>query len=60
MERKTIGGREVLLEFQQVGGFVRVAAIDPATNPEITIVGSPHASRALSAGLIVRESWVRP
>lgn len=34
--------REVLFEFHQVGSYVRVSAIDPRTNTEITMVGDPN------------------
>jgi Domain of unknown function (DUF6898) len=32
--------REVILEYQQVGNAVRVAAVDPDTLTEVSIVGS--------------------
>lgn len=35
--------REVILEYQQVGNAVRVAAVDPDTLIEVTIVGSASA-----------------
>jgi hypothetical protein len=38
--------REVLFEFRQVGGAVRVAAIDAATGIEVTVMGPAAASRA--------------
>lgn len=37
--------REVLFEFKQVGGAVRVAAIDSATGIEVTVMGPATASR---------------
>jgi hypothetical protein len=55
MERKNVGGREVLLEFHQVGGFVRVSAIDTQTNTEVTAVGSPNASEAELTQLALRK-----
>ncbi len=33
--------REVLFEFHHVGSYVRVTAIDPRSNTEITMVGDP-------------------
>lgn len=33
---------EVLFEYQVVGNSVRVAAIDPRTNTEVVVVGSPN------------------
>lgn len=38
--------REVLFEFRQVGGAVRVAAIDAATGVEVTVMGPAAASRS--------------
>ena len=35
--------KEVILEFHQIGNAVRVAAIDPETLIEVSIVGSPNA-----------------
>ena len=35
--------REVILEYQQIGNAVRVAAVDPDTLTEVSIVGSPGA-----------------
>ena len=34
---------EVILEYQQIGNSVRVAAVDPDTLTEVSIVGSPTA-----------------
>ena len=33
---------EVLIEVQQLGNAVKVSAIDPATNTEVSVVGSAH------------------
>ena len=35
--------REVILEYQQIGNSVRVAAVDPDTLTEVSIVGSASA-----------------
>lgn len=35
---------EVLFEYFNVGNVVRVSAIDPMTNTEVVVVGSPHMS----------------
>lgn len=35
---------EVLFEFAALGNFVKVSAIDPVTNIEVCIVGSPAMS----------------
>jgi hypothetical protein len=34
--------REVLFELRRVGNSVRVNAIDPVTNIEVTIIGDPR------------------
>ena len=39
-----VDGREVILEFHQVGNFVKVSAVDPRTLTEVSIVGDPAAS----------------
>jgi len=33
--------REVLFEFHRVGNYIRVIAVDPHSNVEITMVGDP-------------------
>ena len=38
--------REVILEFHQVGNFVKVSAVDTKTLTEVSIVGDPAASEA--------------
>ena len=56
--------REVLFEFHRVGNYIRVTAVDPYTNVEITMVGDPallvldEPSAALdpSAALEVRHA----
>jgi hypothetical protein len=35
--------RKVILEYHQIGNAVRVAAVDPDTLIEVSIVGSPTA-----------------
>ena len=44
--RGMVDGREVILEFHQVGNFVKVSAVDPQTLTEVSIVGDPAASEA--------------
>lgn len=39
--------KDILLEFQQVGTIVRVNAIDPRTNTEVTIQGPASAGRTI-------------
>ncbi len=37
--------KEVLYEFVQQGNSLKVCAIDPETNTEVSIVGPPHYER---------------
>jgi len=55
MARKKIDGREVLLEFRHVGEYVRVAAIDPVTNIEVTMVGAADTSEQILTRLAIRK-----
>ena len=55
MRRTSSGGREVLLEFHRVGDYVRVSAIDPITNTEVTVVGSPQVTQEDLTRLAVRK-----
>ncbi len=56
---------EVLFEFRRVGNSVRVVAIDPVTNTEITMIGAPgcgeetlkrHAARKLAYVIAKKQS----
>lgn len=47
--------REYLLEFQQVGRYVKVSAIDPITNVEVSIVGDASATKAELERVAVRK-----
>ncbi|MEE9301508.1 MAG: hypothetical protein V3V17_10355 [Alphaproteobacteria bacterium] len=59
MERRKAGGREVILEFYQVGDYVRVSAMDAATLTETIIVGSAKATRDELERLAIRKlEWV--
>ena len=40
------GLREVLIEFHQVGAYIKVSAVDPDTLTEVSIVGDPAAGQA--------------
>ena len=55
MQRRNVGNREVLLEFHRLGDYVRVSAIDPVSNTEITLVGSRRASERELTRLAVRK-----
>ncbi len=37
----------VIFEFQRVGAFVKVSAVDPRTLTEVSIVGSPRAGEEI-------------
>jgi len=39
--------REVLIEIIQIGGSVKVSAIDPVTGTEVSIVGPPSAGEEM-------------
>jgi len=55
MERRSVEGREVLLEFRQVGDSVKVTAIDPTTLREVSVVASPRISEAEMIRLALRK-----
>ena len=38
---------EVIFEFRQVGDYMKVSAIEPVTNTEVSIVGSARADKAV-------------
>jgi hypothetical protein len=42
MKDKDVHMQEVLFEMRRVGNSVRVSAIDPITNIEVTIIGDPR------------------
>ena len=46
---------EVLIEIQQIGNAVKVAAIDPETLVEVSIVGSPSAGEEALKRAAVRK-----
>ena len=48
-------GREVLIEFHQIGNSVKVAAVDPVTAVEASIVGAANASQEMLKRLAVRK-----
>lgn len=41
------GGREILYEFQRVGAYLKVTAIDAATGREVCVSGPARGSREL-------------
>ncbi len=53
------GSDEILIEFQQIGNSVKVAAIDPETLIEVSIVGPPSAGEeALTLAAVRKLVWV--
>lgn len=44
-----------LVEFHRVGAYVKVSAIDPDTNTEVSMVGDPRASEADLTRLAIRK-----
>jgi hypothetical protein len=58
MANRAADGRaedEVLFEWQQVGGTLRVAAIDPATGVEVVVFGPASAGAAALRRLAARK-----
>ena len=51
----TPGDKGYLVEFQRVGAYVKVSAIDPKTNTEVSMVGDPRASESDRARVAVRK-----
>ena len=47
--------REVILEFHQVGAYVKVSAVDPVTLTEVSIVGNPAAGEAALRRAAIRK-----
>ncbi|MGF1611638.1 MAG: hypothetical protein ACFCUQ_19710 [Kiloniellales bacterium] len=47
--------REVILEFHQVGAYVKVSAVDPVTLTEVSIVGDPAAGEAALTQAAIRK-----
>ncbi|HVI53000.1 MAG TPA: hypothetical protein VM661_17460 [Candidatus Sulfotelmatobacter sp.] len=50
---------EVLFEFRRLGNSVKVSAVDPISNTEVSIVGSPGAGEAYLKQTALRKLiWV--
>lgn len=47
--------REIIFEFQRVGGYVKVSAVDTATAAEVSIVGPPSAGQVELERLAARK-----
>ncbi len=46
---------EVLFEFRRVGNAVKVSAIDPVSNTEVSIVGTPRAGEQALKAVALRK-----
>ncbi len=52
-------GTEVIFEFRQIGDYVKVSAIEPITNTEVSIVGAARADKsALKASALQKLRYV--
>jgi hypothetical protein len=49
------GLREALIEFHQVGAYVKVSAVDPDSLTEVSIVGDPAAGQAALEQAVLRK-----
>jgi hypothetical protein len=47
--------REIIFEFQRVGGYVKVSAVDTETSAEVSIVGPPSAGQVQLERLAARK-----
>jgi len=47
MNKDSLQGREVIIEFHPIGGFVKVTAMDVATLTEISIQGPANTPEAI-------------
>ncbi len=52
-KQRRVGG--FIVEFWQVGGAVKVSAIDPVTLTEVSIVGPPSAGDAVLEQTVLRK-----
>lgn len=50
---------EILFEMIRVGAYLKVTAVDPATNTEATVIGPPSAAAALQAAAVRKLDYVR-
>lgn len=47
--------REIIFEFQRIGGYVKVSAVDTLTSAEVSIVGPPSAGQVALERLAARK-----
>lgn len=55
MKPEDVQLREVLFEFNRIGNYVRVSAIDTRTNTEITMVGDAKVGDAYLKSTALRK-----
>lgn len=55
MKQRSDDGRDVIIEFHQVGDYVKVSAMDAATLTEVSIVGDPSAGEAELTRVALRK-----
>jgi hypothetical protein len=53
--QKGVQLREVLFEFRRIGKFLKVTAIDPDTNIEVSMVGNPRYSQEMLKRVATRK-----
>jgi hypothetical protein len=53
--KRTLSGREVLIEIITIGAYAKVAAIDSATGTEISITGPADAERSTLEAAALRK-----
>lgn len=52
------GEREVLIEFQRVGMYLKATAVDPDTLTEVSVVGPLHAEAQLKRTVVAKLTYV--
>ena len=55
MAQQGVQLREVLFEFRRVGKFLKVTAIDPDTNIEVSMVGNPRYGQEMLKRIATRK-----
>jgi hypothetical protein len=55
MKQRSDDGRDVIIEFHQVGDYVKVSAMDTAILTEISIVGDPSVGEAELTRIALRK-----
>lgn len=50
--------REVLLEFQRIGSYLKATAVDPETATEVSVVGPLNAQEQLRRTAVAKLDYV--